>query len=45
MHTAEPLESEPSSREVEIVIDKLKKYKWAGNDQIQAQLIQAVGTT
>jgi hypothetical protein len=28
---------------VEIVIAKLRKYKWAGSDEILAELIQAGG--
>jgi hypothetical protein len=45
IHTAEPLVPEPSSSEVEIAIEKLKRYKSPGIDQIPAQLIQAGGNT
>jgi hypothetical protein len=41
IHTAEPLVTEPSSSEVEIAIEKLKRYKSPGIDQIPAELIQA----
>jgi hypothetical protein len=40
---AEPLVLEPSSSEVEIAIEKLKRYKSPGTDQILAELIQAGG--
>jgi hypothetical protein len=36
VHTAEPLVPGPSSLEVEIAVAKLKKYKSAGSDLIQA---------
>jgi hypothetical protein len=41
MHTAEPLVSEPSSFEVEITIEKLKRYKLPSMGKILAELIQA----
>jgi hypothetical protein len=41
--TAEPLVPEPSSSEVKIATEKLKRYKSPGTDQIPAELIQAVG--
>jgi hypothetical protein len=41
MHTAEPFVPEPSSSEVEVAIEKLKRYKSPGVDQIPAELIQA----
>jgi hypothetical protein len=41
IHTAEPLVPEPGSSEVEIAIEKLKRYKSPGIDQIPAELIQA----
>jgi hypothetical protein len=41
IHTVEPLVPEPSSTEVEIAIEKLKRYKSPGTDQIPAELIQA----
>jgi hypothetical protein len=43
IHTAESLVPEPSSSEVEIAIEKLKRYKSPGTDQIPAELIQAGG--
>jgi hypothetical protein len=43
IHTAEPLVPEPNSSEVEIAIEKLKRYKSPGTDQIPAELIQARG--
>jgi hypothetical protein len=41
IHTAEPLEPEPSLVEVGIAIAKLKSYKSPGTDQIPAELIKA----
>jgi hypothetical protein len=41
IHTAEPLVPEPSSSEVETAIEKLKRYKSPGIDQILAEMIQA----
>jgi hypothetical protein len=43
VHTAEPLVPEPTSSEVEITIEKLKRYKSPGIDQIPAELNQAGG--
>jgi hypothetical protein len=43
IHTAETLVPEPSSSEVVIVIEELKRYKAPGIDQISANLIQAGG--
>jgi hypothetical protein len=43
IHTAEPLVSEPSSSDVLIAIEKLKRYKSPGTDQSPAELIQAGG--
>jgi len=43
MNTAKPLVPEPSSFKVEIAVEKLKKFKLPGIDQIIAELIQAVG--
>jgi hypothetical protein len=37
--------AEPSSSEVEIAIEKLKRYKSPGIDQIPAELLQAGGNT
>jgi hypothetical protein len=44
MHTAEILVPESSS-EVEITIEKLKRYKSPGINQILAELIQVGGST
>jgi hypothetical protein len=43
VRTAEPLVTGPNCLEVEIAIPKVKKYKFPGNDQILAELIQAGG--
>jgi hypothetical protein len=43
VHTAEPLVPEPSAFEVEIAIEKLKRYKSPGIDQIPAEPIKAGG--
>jgi hypothetical protein len=43
IHTAEPLVPEPSVFEVEMVIEKLKRYKSPGIDQIPSELIKAGG--
>jgi hypothetical protein len=43
-HTAEPLVPEPSAFEVEMAIEKLKRYKSPGIDQIPAKLIKARGS-
>jgi len=45
MHTVEPLVPESSAFEVELAIDKLKKHKSPGIDQIPAELIKAGGRT
>ena len=45
IQTAEPLIPEPTRLEVEIVIEKLKKYKSPGIDQISAELIQDGGNS
>ncbi|KAJ4433335.1 hypothetical protein ANN_15594 [Periplaneta americana] len=42
IQTAEPLITEPTLSEVEIVIENLKKYKSPGIDQIPAELIQEI---
>jgi hypothetical protein len=41
INTAEPLVPEPSAFEVEMAIEKLKRYKSPGIDQIPAELIKA----
>jgi hypothetical protein len=43
VHTAEKLVPGPSRLEVEIAIVNLKKYKFPGNDQIVADVIQSGG--
>jgi hypothetical protein len=45
IHRAEPLVADPSSFKVDITIEKLKRYKSPGIDQIPAELIQAGGNT
>jgi hypothetical protein len=45
VHTAEPLVPEPSVCEVELAIEKLKRHKSPGTDQIPAELIKAGGRT
>ena len=45
IHTAEPLVPEPNAFQVEIAIEKLKRQKWPGIDQIPAELIKAGGRT
>jgi hypothetical protein len=44
IHTAEPLVPEPSAFEAEMAIEKLKRYKSPGTDQIPAELIIAEGS-
>jgi hypothetical protein len=41
--TAEPFVPEPSMSEVEVAIEKLKRYKSPGADQIPTELIQSGG--
>jgi hypothetical protein len=43
VHTAEPLVLEPSAFEVEMAIEKLRRHKSPGIDQIPAELIKAGG--
>jgi hypothetical protein len=45
IHTAEPLVPGPNHLEAEISIEKLKKYKSPGSDQIPAELYQTGGET
>jgi hypothetical protein len=45
IHTAEPLESDPSPLEAQIATAQLKRYKLPGNDQISAELIHTGGET
>jgi len=45
IHTAESLVPEPSAFEVEMAIEKLKKHKSPGSDQIPVELIIARGRT
>jgi hypothetical protein len=42
-HTAEPLVPQPSAIEVEMAIEKLKRHKSPGIDQIPTELIKAGG--
>jgi hypothetical protein len=43
MNTAELLLPEPSSFEIEVVIEKLERYKSRGIDQIPEELLHARG--
>jgi hypothetical protein len=43
LHTAETLVPEPSAFEVEVAVEKLKRHKSPGNDQIPADSIKARG--
>jgi hypothetical protein len=43
VHMAEPLVPEPSAFEVEMAMEKLKRHKSPGTDQIPAKLIKAGG--
>jgi len=45
IHTAEPLVTEPSAFEVEVAIEKLKRHKSPGIDQIPAEVIKVGNTT
>jgi hypothetical protein len=45
IHAAEPLLPYPSAFEVELVVEKLKRHKSPGIDQIPAALIKAGGRT
>jgi hypothetical protein len=45
IHMAEPLVPEPSHVRVEIAVEKLKRYKSLGTDQIPAKLIKVGGET
>jgi hypothetical protein len=45
IHTAEPLVPEPSAFEVEMAIEKLKRYKSPGTYHIPAELIKTGGRT
>jgi hypothetical protein len=45
IHTAESLVPEMSALEVQIAIEKLRKHKSQGIDQIPAELIKAEGRT
>jgi len=45
IHTAEPLVPESSAFEVQMAIEKLKRHKLPGIDQIPAELIKAGGRT
>jgi hypothetical protein len=43
IHTAELIVPEPSVSEIELAIEKLKRHKSPGTDQITAELIKAGG--
>jgi hypothetical protein len=45
MHTAEPLVPEPSAFQVEMAIEKLRRNKSSGIDQIPAEGIEVRGRT
>jgi len=45
IHTAELLVPEPSAFDMELAIEKLKRHKSPGIDQIPAEQIKAVGRT
>jgi hypothetical protein len=45
IHTGEPLVPEPTSFEVEIATEKLKRYKSQGINQTLAEMIQVGGDT
>jgi len=45
MHTAEPLVLEPSAFQIEMAIEKLKKHKSPGVDQIPAEMFKAESRT
>jgi hypothetical protein len=45
IHTAESLVPEPSDSKFEMAIEKLKRHKSPGSDQIPAELIEAGGRT
>jgi hypothetical protein len=45
IHTAEPLVSEPSTFGVNMAVEKLKRYKSPGIDQIPVNLIKAEART
>jgi hypothetical protein len=44
-HTAEPLVPEPSTFEVEMATEKLKRHKSPGIDQIPAEFVKEGGRT
>jgi hypothetical protein len=45
IHTVEPLVPEPSARVVKMTIEKLKRHKLPGADQIPVELNKAGGRT
>ena len=45
IHAAEPLVPEPSAFDFEMAIEKLKRLKSPGIDQVPADVIRAVGRT
>ena len=44
-HTAEPLLAGPSASEFKMVIEKLKRHKSSGIDQIPVEMFKAGGRT
>ena len=44
-HTAEPQVPQPSSSDIEMAIEKLKRHKSSGSDEIPAEFIKAGGRT
>jgi hypothetical protein len=40
IHTAKPLVPEPSTLEIQMGIEKLKRHKAAGSDKILAEIIK-----
>jgi hypothetical protein len=45
IHTSEPLVPETSTSEIELAIEKLKRHKSPGTDQIPSELIKVGGKT
>jgi hypothetical protein len=45
IHTADPLVLEPSASQVEMAIEKLKRHRSPGVDQIPAEVIKAESRT
>ena len=45
IHIAEPIVPQPSAFEVEMTVEKIKRHKSHGIDQIPAEMIKAGGRT